>query len=126
MATRTDDAVTPDPASPTVALPAAIADLPTIFLVDDDPAVRDAVSLLLRASGLAVEAYPGPADFLAADAARRSGCLVLDVRIPDMSGLDVQKQHTGGWLRDTDHFHDQLRRCADGAPGDESRCAGLY
>ncbi len=92
MATHTDDAVTPDPESPTVALPAAIADLPTIFLVDDDPAVRDAVSLLLWASGLAVEAYPGPADFLAADTARRPGCLVLDVRMPGMSGLDVQKQ----------------------------------
>ncbi len=92
MAAHTDGAAIPDPESPAVEPPAATTDLPTVFLVDDDPAVRDAVSLLLRAGGLAVQAFSGPADFLAADAARRPGCLVLDVRMPGMSGLDVQKQ----------------------------------
>ena len=92
VAAHTDGVAMPDPESPAVAPPAAITDSPTVFLVDDDPAVRDAVSLLLRANGLAVAAFSGPADFLAADAARRPGCLVLDVRMPVMSGLDVQKQ----------------------------------
>lgn len=92
MAAHIDDAVTPDPAFSTVAPSAAITEWPTVFLVDDDPVVRDAVSLLLRASGLTVEAFAGAADFLAADVARRPGCLVLDVRMPGMSGLDVQKQ----------------------------------
>ena len=67
-------------------------ELSTVFLVDDDPAVRDAVGLLLRASGLVVEAFASAADFLAADAVRRPGCLVLDVRMPQMSGLDLQKK----------------------------------
>ncbi len=69
-----------------------MSELSTVFLVDDDPAVRDAVGLLLRASGLAVEAFSSAADFLAADAVRRPGCLVLDVRMPQMSGLDLQKK----------------------------------
>ena len=67
-------------------------DSPTVFLVDDDPAVRDAVGLLLRASGLTVEAFAGAVDFLASNAACRPGCLVLDVRMPEMSGLELQKK----------------------------------
>lgn len=65
---------------------------PTVFLVDDDQAVRDAVGLLLRTTGLNVEAFANAADFLASDRVRRPGCLLLDVRMPGMSGLDLQKQ----------------------------------
>ncbi len=65
---------------------------PTVFIIDDDPAVRDAISLLLRASGLTVEAFASATDFLNARAAQRPGCVVLDVRMPGMSGLDLQKQ----------------------------------
>lgn len=64
---------------------------PTIFLADDDPAIRDAIECLLRASGLAVETFSSATDFLASDAVQRPGCLVLDVRMPGMSGLDLQK-----------------------------------
>ncbi|NJM13400.1 MAG: response regulator transcription factor [Synechococcaceae cyanobacterium SM1_2_3] len=64
----------------------------TVFIIDDDPAVRDAVGLLLRASGLQVETFASAADFLNANAVRRPGCIVLDVRMPGMSGLDLQKQ----------------------------------
>ena len=65
---------------------------PTVFIVDDDPAVRDAVSLLLRADGLTVAAFASAATFLESAAVQRPGCLVLDVRMPGMSGLDLQKQ----------------------------------
>ena len=65
---------------------------PTVFIVDDDPAVRDAVSLLLRTSGLTVATFASAAAFLASSAAQQAGCLVLDVRMPGMSGLDLQKQ----------------------------------
>ncbi len=64
----------------------------TVFIIDDDPAVRDAVGLLLRTSGLQVETFASAADFLNANAVRRPGCIVLDVRMPGMSGLDLQKQ----------------------------------
>ena len=66
---------------------------PTVFLIDDDQAVRDAVGLLLRATGLIVESFASATDFLkSADGIRRPGCLLLDVRMPGMSGLDLQKQ----------------------------------
>ncbi|HOW76888.1 MAG TPA: response regulator [Candidatus Competibacteraceae bacterium] len=66
--------------------------MPTVFLIDDDPAIRDAVGLLLRANGLAVETFASAVDFLESDAVQRPGCLLLDVRMPGMSGLDLQKR----------------------------------
>lgn len=64
----------------------------TVFLIDDDQAVRDAVGLLLRSGGLVVATFPDAASFLAAGVLNQPGCLVLDVRMPGMSGLDLQKQ----------------------------------
>lgn len=64
---------------------------PTVFLIDDDQAIRDSVGLLLRANGLAVETFSSAVDFLESDVIQRPGCLLLDVRMPGMSGLDLQK-----------------------------------
>ncbi len=64
----------------------------TVFVVDDDAAVRDSLDLLMRSVGLRVETYATAADFLAAYDAARLGCLVLDVRMPGMSGLELQEQ----------------------------------
>lgn len=63
---------------------------PTVFIVDDDAAVRDSLALLLETAGLAVEAYDGAAAFLAAWRAGRSGCLILDLRMPGLSGPELQ------------------------------------
>jgi len=65
---------------------------PTVFLIDDDQAVRDAVGLLIQASGIVVQTFASALDFLDAGAVRRPGCLVLDVRMPGLSGLDLQRQ----------------------------------
>jgi two-component system, LuxR family, response regulator FixJ len=62
----------------------------TIFLVDDDSAVRDALTRLLEAAGYAVEAYPDAEAFLAAYEPRRAGCPVLDMQMPGMGGLGLQ------------------------------------
>jgi FixJ family two-component response regulator len=70
----------------------SISDSPTVFLVDDDQAIRDAVGLLLRAGGLAVETFASATDFLESGAVGRPGCLILDVRMPGMSGLDLQQR----------------------------------
>lgn len=64
---------------------------PTIFLIDDDQAVRDAVSLLLQTSGFTVEVFASAVAFLEAGMDHRPGCLLLDVRMPGLSGLDLQK-----------------------------------
>jgi FixJ family two-component response regulator len=65
---------------------------PTIFIVDDDAAVRDALKLLLRSVGQAVETYGSAQEFLDAYSEDRPGCLVLDIRMPGMSGLELQQK----------------------------------
>lgn len=65
---------------------------PTVFVVDDDPAVLDSLSLLVRSVGLQVETYESARDFLAAYDPDRPGCLVLDVRMPGISGLELQER----------------------------------
>jgi len=62
----------------------------TVFLVDDDDAVRDALELLLDSVGLRTAAYPSAAAFLAHYDPGRRGCLVLDIRMPAMSGMELQ------------------------------------
>jgi RNA polymerase sigma factor (sigma-70 family) len=63
---------------------------PTVFVVDDDPAVGDSVRLLLKSVGLRSEVFLSAPAFLDAYDPDRAGCLVLDVRMPGMSGLDLQ------------------------------------
>ncbi|MBB6093440.1 FixJ family two-component response regulator [Povalibacter uvarum] len=65
---------------------------PTIFVVDDDSAVRDALKLLLRSVGQAVETFGSGQEFLDAYSEDRPGCLVLDIRMPGMSGLELQQK----------------------------------
>ena len=64
----------------------------TVFVIDDDPSVRKALSRLVRLVGLDVEAYPSAQDFLACDPPDSPCCLVLDVRMPGLSGLDLQEE----------------------------------
>ena len=69
-----------------------MADQATVFVVDDDAAVRDSVVLLLKSVGLDVEAYGDGQVFLDAVDTRRAGCVLLDVRMPGMSGMELQKK----------------------------------
>lgn len=62
----------------------------TVFIVDDDAAMRDALAQLLETSGLQVEAYANGPAFLAAHEVDRPGCLLLDMSMPGMTGLEVQ------------------------------------
>ena len=64
----------------------------TVFVVDDDEAVCDALGMLLRASGIAVETFRSAPAFLKALRPGQTGCLVLDIRMPGMSGLDLQDE----------------------------------
>ena len=60
-----------------------------VYVVDDDSSIREAVSSLLRSVGLHVETFGSAREFLRAPRAESPACLVLDVRLPDGSGLDV-------------------------------------
>ena len=62
----------------------------TVFVVDDDEAVRKAVSRLLRSAGIAVAAFASPREFLAQYSPATPGCLVLDMAMPDFNGLQLQ------------------------------------
>ena len=64
----------------------------TVFVVDDDAAVCDAIGMLLRTAGMGVETFRSAASFLKAHRRERAGCLLLDVRMPGMSGLDLQDE----------------------------------
>jgi FixJ family two-component response regulator len=62
-----------------------------VFVVDDDPAIRDALTSLLRSVGIAVETFGSAQEFLTRPPPDGPGCLVLDVRLPGASGLDLQR-----------------------------------
>jgi FixJ family two-component response regulator len=64
---------------------------PPVYLVDDDDAVREAIGLLLRTVGLEVRSFASPDAFLASLATLAPGCLILDIRMPVMSGLKLQQ-----------------------------------
>jgi two-component system response regulator FixJ len=66
------------------------ADKPTVFIVDDDEPVRDSLKMLMRSVGLSAETFAGAAEFLEAYDPDRPGCLVLDIRMPGMSGMELQ------------------------------------
>src|SRR5437773_12575474 len=63
---------------------------PTVFVVDDDAAIRKAVSRLLRSAGIAAAAFASPREFLAQYNPATPGCLVLDMAMPDFDGLQLQ------------------------------------
>lgn len=64
----------------------------TVFVVDDDAAVRDSLKALLESDGLAVEIYDAGQTFLDAHDTDGGGCLLLDVQMPDMNGLELQQK----------------------------------
>ena len=66
--------------------------IPIIFIVDDDTSIRDALRNLFRSTGLRVETYDSAQAFLSSRKVDVPCCLVLDVRLPGLSGLDLQRR----------------------------------
>jgi FixJ family two-component response regulator len=67
---------------------------PTVFVVDDDDAIRDSLQMLIKSVGLGVETFGTAKQFLAVHDPARPGCLVLDLRMPEMSGHELQARQT--------------------------------
>ena len=67
-------------------------DPPTVIIVDDDLSVREALSSLLRSVGLRAECFASPQELFASEKMRSGSCLVLDVRLPGISGLEVHRE----------------------------------
>jgi FixJ family two-component response regulator len=68
------------------------AGVPTVFIIDDDRGMRQAIQDLVESVGLRAEAFATGQDFLRKQFTGGPSCLVLDVRLPQMSGLDLQRQ----------------------------------
>ena len=68
---------------------------PVVFVVDDDPALRDSIALLARAEGLAARTFDSAQSFLDAWDRSEPGCLIVDFRMPGLSGLDLQERLAG-------------------------------
>jgi FixJ family two-component response regulator len=72
--------------------PTAAKVLPVVFVIDDDASVRAALSSLIRSVGLRVEVFASASEFLAAKRTDGPSCLILDVRLPGVSGLNFQAE----------------------------------
>ena len=65
---------------------------PTVFVIDDDPSIRRAMERVMKAAGLEVSAFASAQEFLEQYDPRAPGCLLLDLRMPQSSGLDLQRE----------------------------------
>ncbi|HEV7607828.1 MAG TPA: response regulator [Steroidobacteraceae bacterium] len=66
--------------------------MPVVFVLDDDPQVRESLECLIDAAGWRAHAFASAQEFLARPPARAPNCLVLDVSLPDLNGLDLQQR----------------------------------
>jgi FixJ family two-component response regulator len=69
-----------------------VAESPTVFIIDDDPLIRSMIELLIRASGRALASFAAATDFLAAEVPQGAGCLICDICMPGMTGLELQAE----------------------------------
>ena len=67
-------------------------DMPTVFVIDDDQAIRESLEWLMTSVDLHVESYSNAQAFVSNHDPNRPGCIVLDIRMPGVSGLDLQAQ----------------------------------
>ncbi len=63
-----------------------------VFVIDDDPSIREAIKSLMRSVGMRVETFASAQEFMASSRPDAPACLVLDVRMPGLSGLDLQRE----------------------------------
>src|SRR5215469_3562944 len=91
-----------------------------VYIVDDDEAVRDSLSVLLESKVYAVRSFASAPEFLKAAPSLRPGCLIVDIRMPEMDGLELQQRLTNHHLLNFPLIrHHRSRRRPTGGAGDE-------
>ena len=70
---------------------------PTVFVVDDDVSVRESLEALIRCEGLHPETFSSAEEFLSRQRVLAPSCLVLDVSLPNLNGLDLQNRIAADW-----------------------------
>ena len=96
-------------------------DRAVVFVIDDDPSMRRSLDTLLRSVGLDVHLFSSAQEFMRAERPDAPGCLVLDVRLPGMSGLAFQQELAKAGIASSDHLHHRARRRSDDRARDEGR-----
>jgi FixJ family two-component response regulator len=91
--------------------------VPLISIVEDDDSLRNSLDNLIRSVGFRAQVFPSAEAFLSSNQARDTACLILDVRMPGMSGLELQRQMlSSSWripiIFITSHADDNARTCA--------------
>jgi len=71
---------------------------PTVFVVDDDISIRESLESLIRSTGCEPETFASAQEFLARPRITTPSCLVLDISLPDLNGLDLQKRIASDWI----------------------------
>ncbi len=94
---------------------------PTVFVVDDNEVFRESVRWLIASVGLTVELYDSARALLDNVTPGRTGCVVADVRMPGISGLELQVMLDEREIALPVIQHDRAWRCDDGGSGDEAR-----
>ena len=92
-----------------------------VCVVDDDASIRESIEGLLRAEGLRTETYCSAREFLGRTNPEPPGCLVLDVELPDLSGLELQRELFRTKFAYPDHFPYRSREHPDVGAGDQGR-----
>ncbi len=69
-----------------------------VFIIDDDPSVRKSLERLIQSVGLGIQSFASAAQFLQSGHREETGCLILDVRMPEISGLDLQEKMSGAGI----------------------------
>ena len=78
---------------------------PVISIIDDDASVREAVQRFLRALGYVAHAFASADEFLRSPQVADNSCLIMDVKMPGMSGIELQRQLQIQGMPSSDHFH---------------------
>ena len=94
----------------------------TVLVIDDDPDLRASVGRLLRSFGLGVQLFASISDFLKSESPDGPTCLILDVRLPGESGLDLQRELAAAQPGTANHLHHRARRHPDVGASDEGWC----
>ena len=85
---------------------------PIVHVIDDDDAVRQSLEFLLRTAGIAVRGFESAKAFLEVLPQIRSGCIITDVRMPEISGIDLLRRVKRGQIPSSGDRDHRPRRCA--------------
>ncbi len=96
-----------------------------ISIVDDDESIRRTTTFLIESFGFRAAAFESAEDFLKSFRLHETSCLIVDVQMPGMSGLQLQSQLAAEGIGIPDHFCHRVRRQGFASPGKASRCGRI-